>query len=212
MSIKGAENRLSGAYRFVIRYRMAALKITEAEKLRSWQSGRRNNPGCAGAGTEAGNQCLQAAVRSLAEGNHEDSREGANVVEIFAHLQNAALIVHATAEASLYTALFQRVLKNLACDGTHLARCSLITGSFVRHSHAPRLYGRNCRWPHNFAHPIAERGTHLVKVPGEKVVGSGNQDQAFGLCCLRIDLCQLGRSREFVVITAEQELGFFAFL
>ena len=75
----------------------------------------------------------------LAEGNHEDSRKGAEVVEVFAYLQNAAFVVEVAAKAALDAALLQRVLKNLPCDGAHLPRCNLIASGFVESRHRAKI-------------------------------------------------------------------------
>src|ERR1039458_10098110 len=83
----------------------------------------------------------------LADGNDENARERAQVVEVVAHLQNAALIVELAAEGALHAALLQRVQENLPRSGAHLALRAISACVFLERLHARNYTAGIARGP-----------------------------------------------------------------
>ncbi len=76
----GAQHRLRGLHRILVRQRVSALVVAEPEDLGSRQHRTAGKARNADSGAEAFAERLHHGVRSLADCHHEDSRERIDVV------------------------------------------------------------------------------------------------------------------------------------
>src|SRR5579864_110543 len=96
---------------------MSALEIAETVDLRVWQHGSRDD--ALGQRPNLGSQSFSHRMSSLPERNYQELGVGVQVVEIFAHAQNAAFALHVATKTFRDGSLRERLKENGAHSVAH---------------------------------------------------------------------------------------------